>query len=145
MSVENDNHCHTEEPCCHHDAEQRAPVAIPDQVDYWTCPMHPDVHEDQPVPCPICGMALEPSGISLDEGEDPELIDMRRRLWISAVLTIPVFIVAMSELIPGLAFEATFGSKALQWFQFAFAAPVVLSVSAAPCAASGTTSGIIKS
>lgn len=126
MKSEDANSCHTEEPCCHHGSEQREPAVIPDHVDYWTCPMHPDVHEEEPIPCPFCGMALEPSGISLDEGEDPELIDMRRRLWISAVFTIPVFIIAMSELIPGLELERQFGVRPLQWAQFGLAIPVVL-------------------
>lgn len=126
MKSEDANSCHTEEPCCHHGSEPREPVVIPDHVDYWTCPMHPDVQEAEPVPCPFCGMALEPTGISLDDGEDPELIDMRRRLWISAAFTLPIFIIAMSELIPGLDLEQQFGVRPLQWLQFALAIPVVL-------------------
>jgi Cu+-exporting ATPase len=126
VESENANSCHTEEPCCHHGSEQREPVVIPDHVDYWTCPMHPDVQVEEPIPCPFCGMALEPTGFSLDDGEDPELIDMRRRLWISAAFTIPVFIIAMSELIPGLELERQFGVRPLQWVQFGLAIPVVL-------------------
>ena len=49
----------------------------------YTCPMHPEIRQEGPGSCPICGMALEPETISLDSGPDPEYIDMRRRFWIS--------------------------------------------------------------
>ena len=48
----------------------------------YTCPMHPEVVQDHPGACPKCGMALEPMAQSLDDGPDPELVDMQRRLWI---------------------------------------------------------------
>ena len=67
----------------------------------YTCPMHPEIVQIGPGSCPICGMALEPKVISLDDAPDPELIDMNRRFWISAALTIPVFILAMAEMFPG--------------------------------------------
>ena len=66
----------------------------------YTCPMHPEIVQIGPGSCPICGMALEPKVISLDDAPDPELIDMTRRFWISAALTIPVFILAMAEMFP---------------------------------------------
>src|SRR5688572_27636812 len=50
----------------------------------WTCPMHPEIVRDTPGSCPICGMALEPRTATLDEGPNPELIDMTRRFWIAA-------------------------------------------------------------
>src|SRR5947199_344763 len=56
----------------------------------YTCPMHPEVRQSGPGACPICGMALEPEQISLDDRPDPELIDMTRRFWIALALTIPV-------------------------------------------------------
>src|SRR5574338_999954 len=56
----------------------------------YTCPMHPEIIRDGPGSCPICGMALEPLTISLEDEENPELVDMTRRLWISLVLPIPV-------------------------------------------------------
>jgi Cu+-exporting ATPase len=71
-------------------------------------------------------MGLEPVGISLDQGPDPELTNMSRRFWISVVLTAPVFIIAMSEMIPGLALETVVGQTRLQWMQFLLATPVVL-------------------
>ena len=67
----------------------------------FTCPMHPEVRESAPGACPDCGMALESSGVSIEEGNSPELIDMSRRLWIAVVLTLPVFVISMSEMIPG--------------------------------------------
>src|SRR3977135_3859177 len=59
-------------------------------VKRYTCPMHPEIIRDKPGSCPICGMALEPMVASIDEGENPALTEMRRRFWISLVLTIPV-------------------------------------------------------
>ena len=71
----------------------RAPeptVTTPGQK--YTCPMHPEIIRDQPGSCPICGMALEPLVVTLDEEENPELRDMSRRFWIAVILTIPVFV-----------------------------------------------------
>lgn len=61
----------------------------------WTCPMHQEVKQDHPGPCPICGMALEPMTITRDAGPDPELRSMTIRFWISAILTIPLVVIAM--------------------------------------------------
>ncbi len=62
----------------------------------WTCPMHPEVRKPGPGPCPKCGMALEPAGASTGRGgDDGELRDMRRRLWIAVALTVPLVAVAM--------------------------------------------------
>jgi Cu+-exporting ATPase len=66
----------------------------------YTCPMHPEVVRDQPGTCPICGMALEPREITLDEEANPELEDMTRRFWISAVLTVPLVVIAMMRPMP---------------------------------------------
>src|SRR5436190_14936786 len=67
-----------------------------DEISY-TCPMHPQIVRNTPGNCPICGMALEPRTISLTDEENPELVDMRRRFWVSLVLTIPLLIIGMSE------------------------------------------------
>jgi Cu+-exporting ATPase len=61
----------------------------------YTCPMHPEVRQVGPGSCPICGMALEPEQVSLDDAPDPEMIDMTRRFWIALVLTLPVFALEM--------------------------------------------------
>jgi len=61
----------------------------------WTCPMHPEVRQGHPGSCPICGMALEPTELALDDGRSPELVDMSRRFWIGLVLTLPVLVLEM--------------------------------------------------
>jgi Cu+-exporting ATPase len=66
----------------------------------YTCPMHPEVRQVGPGSCPICGMALEPSAPTAD-ADSPELADMTRRFWVSALLTLPVFAIAMAEMVPG--------------------------------------------
>jgi P-type Cu+ transporter len=92
----------------------------------YTCPMHPEIVRDGPGSCPICGMALEPMTVSLDQEENPELIDMTRRFWIAVVLTIPVFALGMSDLIPGQPLQQLVSMRTLQWVQLILATPVVL-------------------
>ena len=92
----------------------------------YTCPMHPEIRQPGPGSCPICGMALEPETVSLDDGPDPELVDMRRRFWWSALLTLPLFVYAMSDMAPGLSFDRLIEPAWAQWAQFALATPVVL-------------------
>lgn len=93
----------------------------PKRVEY-TCPMHPEIVRDQPGSCPICGMALEPREITGEE-VNPELIDMKRRFWISAVLTAPLLIFMVLDMLPGAHWLST---TATGWIQFALATPVVL-------------------
>ena len=64
----------------------------------YTCPMHPEIVRDQPGQCPKCGMALEAMTVSLDDDENPELVDMTRRFRVSAVVTLPLVILAMGSL-----------------------------------------------
>ena len=92
----------------------------------YTCPMHPEIRQPGPGSCPICGMALEPETVSLDDGPDPELVDMRRRFWWSALLTLPLFVYAMSDMIPWLSFDQLIEPARAQWAQFVLATPVVL-------------------
>ena len=92
----------------------------------YTCPMHPEIRQPGPGSCPICGMALEPETVSLGDGPDPELVDMRRRFWWSALLTLPLFVYAMSDMAPGLSFDGLIEPAWAQWAQFALATPVVL-------------------
>ena len=80
----------------------------------YTCPMHPEIVSDRPAACPICGMALEPRTVSLNEETNPELLDMTRRFSIAAVLSVPL-------LLPML-----FGRSLPAWIAFVFATPVVL-------------------
>ncbi|HEX5964396.1 MAG TPA: heavy metal translocating P-type ATPase, partial [Pyrinomonadaceae bacterium] len=92
----------------------------------YTCPMHPEIVRDAPGSCPICGMALEPVTVSLEEEENPELVDMTRRFWVCLFLTIPVFALGMSDLIPGQPLQHRIGQSTLNWVQLLLATPVVL-------------------
>ncbi|MBI4468667.1 MAG: copper-translocating P-type ATPase [Acidobacteria bacterium] len=87
--------------------------------------MHPEIVRDAPGTCPICGMALEPRTVAVDEETPPELSEMSRRFRISLILTTPVFALAMSEMIPGLTLPHAFGRQGL-WIQLLLATPVVL-------------------
>jgi Cu+-exporting ATPase len=89
----------------------------------YTCPMHPEVRQVGPGSCPICGMALEPELISLDDAPDPELIDMTRRFGIALVLTLPVFVLEMGSHL-GLMHLVPPGWS--NWISFVLATPVVL-------------------
>ena len=91
----------------------------------YTCPMHPEVVRSEPGVCPICGMALEPREATGEE-VNPELVDMTRRFWISAGLTVPILAFMISEMIPGDPLLHAIGPKWSQWIQFALATPVVL-------------------
>ncbi|MCP1972472.1 heavy metal translocating P-type ATPase [Bradyrhizobium elkanii] len=89
----------------------------------YTCPMHPEVRQVGPGSCPICGMALEPEQVSLDDGPDPELIDMTRRFWIGLALTLPVFVLEMGSHL-GLMHLVPQGWS--NWISLVLATPVVL-------------------
>ncbi|HYN23455.1 MAG TPA: heavy metal translocating P-type ATPase, partial [Pyrinomonadaceae bacterium] len=101
-------------------------VTAPQQKIEYTCPMHPEIIRDVPGNCPICGMALEPRTATLTEEENHELKDMRRRFWVSVVLTIPVFVLGMSDLIPGAPLQRLVPPAVLPWLQLILASPVVL-------------------
>lgn len=92
----------------------------------WTCPMDPEIRRSEPVPCPICGMALEPLTPTADEGDSQELIDMRRRLGICALLSLPLLWPMLGELMPAIDPADMFGHAAVAWAQFLLATPVVL-------------------
>ncbi|MBX2988831.1 MAG: heavy metal translocating P-type ATPase [Bdellovibrionaceae bacterium] len=97
-----------------------------DEARVYTCPMHPEIRRKGPGHCPLCGMALEPEEVSAEEGENPELADMTRRLRVSVALSLPLLILAMSDLIPGQPVQ-----HAMPWWlyagiQFLLATPVVL-------------------
>ena len=78
----------------------------------YTCPMHPQIREDRPGNCPICGMTLEPMTIGVgDEEEHDEVKALSRKFWIALVLTIPVLILAMGHAIPGLHLDEPFPDK----------------------------------
>ena len=92
----------------------------------YTCPMHPEIVQAEPGSCPLCGMALEPRSVSLEEAENPELVDMTRRFWVSTALALPVLLLAMGEMIPGQPLEQMISRALGGWLQFILATPVVL-------------------
>lgn len=89
----------------------------------YTCPMHPEIRQVGPGSCPICGMALEPEAVSLDDKPDPELIDMTRRFWIALALTLPVFVIDMAAHVGGI---HLLPAQTSNWVSFALATPAVL-------------------
>ena len=92
----------------------------------WTCPMHPEIVRDKPGPCPICGMALEPRTVSLEEPENPELVDMSRRFKIATILTVPLLVSMVGALIPGEPLHRWLPPTAMGLLELGLAAPVVL-------------------
>jgi Cu+-exporting ATPase len=90
----------------------------------YTCPMHPEIRQEGPGSCPICGMALEPLTVTAESGPNHELIDMTRRFWIGLALALPVFILEMGGHLTGL--TMLLGQQLSNWLQFALATPVVL-------------------
>jgi Cu+-exporting ATPase len=92
----------------------------------YTCPMHPEIRRSEPGDCPICGMALEPVGATEETGPSPELIDMTRRFWIGAALSIPTVILEMGAHFPGLNLHRYVSPQISVWLQFLLATPVVL-------------------
>jgi Cu+-exporting ATPase len=91
----------------------------------WTCPMHPEIVRDAPGACPICGMALEPRHPTLDEGPNPELADMSRRFWIAAALGLPVFLLAMGDMVFGMGLGGRVDLRWTNWLGLVLATPVV--------------------
>ena len=91
----------------------------------YTCPMHPEIVQDEPGSCPKCGMALEPRTVTVEE-DNEELNDMSRRFWVSTVLAIPVFILAMIADLAPQWLPQGLEMSTVQWIEFALATPVVL-------------------
>lgn len=109
-----------------HPAEVKHEVSDADKNKMYTCPMHPEVRQKGPGSCPLCGMALEPEEISLEEESNPELIDFTKRLKVSATLAIPLLLLAMSDLIPGQPVQHALPHWLYAGIQFLLATPIVL-------------------
>ena len=107
-------------PSADNAATERANIA---EGTIWTCPMHPQIRQIGPGSCPICGMALEPLEPSLEDGPNSELIDMSRRFWVGAVLSVPLVVLTLGAEIFGWQLVAMSTSV---WLQLALATPVVL-------------------
>ena len=109
--------------------EERAPRVMPvpsGGVVEYICPMDPEVLETQPGACRICGMALEPKVVSLEDERNPELEDMSKRFWICLGPSLLVMVLAMVDMIPGLSLPAVLSGSARNWGQWVLATPVVL-------------------
>ena len=92
----------------------------------YTCPMHPDIRQIGPGSCPICGMALEPVNVSLEELPNDELDDMTWRFRWSLALTLPILLVMIDEFLPGRPLHARVDAGVLNWIELALATPVVV-------------------
>jgi Cu+-exporting ATPase len=109
--------------------EQRTPLVMPvppGGVVEYICPMDPEVLETQPGACRICGMALEPKVVSLEDERNPELEDMTRRFWISLGPSLLVMLLAMADMVPGLSLPQILTGSTRNWVQWLLATPVVL-------------------
>lgn len=102
--------------------EQRSPSTATEYV----CPMHPEIVRAEPGTCPICGMALEPRTATVEDEPNVELLDMTRRFWISLGLTVPVFFIAMSEMLPWDPVARVVPASVAPWLQLVLTTPVVL-------------------
>jgi P-type Cu+ transporter len=107
-----------------HYLDKAAPAEAMPEGTIYTCPMDPEIRQIGPGTCPICGMALEPELMTADVGPNPELVDFTRRLWIGALLTLPVVVLDMGAHIVGA--HAWVDPTLSNWIQLVFATPVVL-------------------
>lgn len=140
VKAEGDTQAHGHNHDWHHSSEKPSSSEIknskynlvPDDYEgtVYTCPMHPQVRDVKNSGCPICGMALEPETVSLEEEDTTELDDMTRRFWVCTVLTIPLFIIAMSEMVGinlnSILADYGISNKGLNIIQLILATPVVV-------------------
>jgi Cu+-exporting ATPase len=109
-----------------HSSSKSSVQAVPQRSVEYTCPMHPEIIRNAPGSCPICGMALEPRTVSAADEANPELEDMTRRFWVGVVLTVPLLLIAMSDLVPGRPLQRILSMETAGWIEMALATPVVL-------------------
>ena len=112
-------------PQCGMALESTASAPPVTRVEY-TCPMHPEIVQGEPGSCPICGMALEPRTVTAVEETSPELVDMTRRFWVGLVLTVPLLLPMISELLPGHPLQTVLSAGLVTWLELVLATPVVL-------------------
>ncbi|USN47049.1 MAG: cadmium-translocating P-type ATPase [Pseudobdellovibrionaceae bacterium] len=118
---------HDSHSCCHHHEHKESSKKLvkngnPNAV--YTCPMHPEIRQIGPGSCPKCGMALEP--LIADDSENEELKDMSRRFWFATSLTLPIFLLAMGDMIPGQPISKLIPPSIRVWLELALATPVCL-------------------
>ncbi len=124
----------SEPGCCGHGTDAKharhpagAAAVSATTVGKYTCPMHPEVEQEGSGDCPKCGMPLEPkTGAGEGAEEDGEIGSLTRKFWIALVLALPVFVLAMAHMVPGLHLEALIPKSVSKWVEFALATPVVL-------------------
>jgi len=105
------------------DGTARQPAAAASDTAIWTCPMHPEVRQQGPGTCPICGMALEPEEPSFDDAPNPELVDFTKRLWVAGALAVPLLFLSMGADMAGL---HIIGHRWSPWVQLLLCAPIVI-------------------
>ncbi|MDP9158882.1 MAG: copper-translocating P-type ATPase [Acidobacteriota bacterium] len=110
-------------PRCGMALELEIPASLT-RIEY-TCPMHPEIVRQSPGTCPICGMALEPRTAAAIAEENPELHEMTRRFWVSLILTLPLLVIAMAEMLPDMSIHLL-PPRWLTWTELLLATPVVL-------------------
>src|SRR5688572_5713070 len=109
-----------------HPAPKQSIAAAADPEAEYTCPMHPEIRQKGPGSCPICGMALEPVNVTVEDQPNEELVDMTRRFWWSTALVLPILALMIDEFLPGQPLRQLFPMGALNWFELALATPIVL-------------------
>jgi Cu+-exporting ATPase len=102
---------------------EKVPAKAAPAGTFYTCPMHPEIHQEGPGDCPICGMSLEPEDVSIDTGPSAELADMTRRFWVGFALALPVFILEMGGHL--LSLDHLVAPQVSNWVQLLLASPVV--------------------
>jgi len=113
-------------PKCGMVLERNPTWQAPASKTIYTCPMHPEIEQDHPGDCPKCGMALEQKSVpSSDDEENHEVISLQRKLWLSAVLALPVFLLAMGEMLPSLRINQWMPEQVFGWVQLILATIVV--------------------
>ncbi|MBV8278050.1 MAG: copper-translocating P-type ATPase [Verrucomicrobia bacterium] len=91
----------------------------------YTCPMHPQIEQDHPGDCPICGMALEPKSAASDNAEDSEADSLARKFWFGVILTVPILFLSIGKMLPGLGIDQMVPAQINNWLQLALATVVV--------------------
>ena len=110
-------------PVCGMDLVEEQSIGA-SSAEQWTCPMHPEIVKDKSGDCPICGMDLVPMEADLSS-EEKTYKKLLRKFWIAVAFTLPIFIVAMSEIIPNNPLYSLLGQKYWNWIQFGLSIPVV--------------------
>lgn len=111
--------------CSHHEQKEHKSHVVGSTMDgaiVYTCPMHPEIRQDNPGVCPLCGMSLEPEKVTIEDALNPEYLDMKRRFCIAVLLTLPVVVLEMG----GHLLKHFISASISNWIQLLFATPVVL-------------------